>query len=321
LTLVSHRIHDLVLHVLQLRLSNSASLAHEHTLLLECYHPSDKLTEPPLFCTYLGCTSDQSSASADDAGAPLRRINSTYAHFRPHRRPAEPATARPGDIPGSRTHPGTNANTAVPATEEEEEETEDSDPAAARVTQHLHLDSGERFTQLCATTSLVKIGPRAGLFRSCVCVGDGVVRVFRDWLRKRARVSSRDATTVRKEDREEKEEEDDDYGYRGTRANDRAGVLWTSPAANVGISFRVRERGGWRRNVNVTRAATGLSTVGVKDDDSSDDEERPVSYEVTYEELLVRATELLRVTERSIAEEQAWHEQGIGKAIVWGAFV
>lgn len=50
----------------------------------------------------------------------------------------------------------------------------------------MHLDESALFGQLCTITNLVKLGPRRGLFLSHVNVGEGVIRVWRDWLASRA---------------------------------------------------------------------------------------------------------------------------------------
>jgi hypothetical protein len=54
----------------------------------------------------------------------------------------------------------------------------------------VHLDESALFAQLCTVTNLVKLGPRRGLFLSHVNVGEGVIRVWRDWLARRARAGS-----------------------------------------------------------------------------------------------------------------------------------
>lgn len=85
---------------------------------------------------------------------------------------------------------------------------EDDDTASLTV----HLDDGEMFSQLCTVTNLVKTGPRRGLFLSHVNINDGVVRVFRRWLRARA---------------------------AGEETTDP--ILWTDRHKNVGLKFRVCE--------------------------------------------------------------------------------
>ena len=54
---VSHRFHALVIRILNYRLRVSASLKDlGYHVILECFHPSSKLTEPNVFCEYLGQT-------------------------------------------------------------------------------------------------------------------------------------------------------------------------------------------------------------------------------------------------------------------------
>lgn len=130
-------------------------------MILECYHPSVKISTPTLFCEYLG------TDGLDEAGQGVRfgEMNKLYTRFRPylgdeHLRPraryptrrmaegAEGAEEKPAELP----------------------------------THDLHLDAGERFSQLCTVASLIKVGPRRGLFLSIANVTDGWVRVFRPWL-------------------------------------------------------------------------------------------------------------------------------------------
>ncbi len=48
--------------------------------------------------------------------------------------------------------------------------------------QEITIESYESFTQLCMFANLLKLGPKNGLFKSCAVVGEGVVRIWRDWL-------------------------------------------------------------------------------------------------------------------------------------------
>lgn len=86
---VSHRFYALILRILHYRLLIGAPL-HEYKLILECFHPSSKLTEPHVFCTYLDTDGlDQlngKSGSLDensDTAQQLGRLSSVYARFRP----------------------------------------------------------------------------------------------------------------------------------------------------------------------------------------------------------------------------------------------
>ncbi|KAJ9669692.1 hypothetical protein H2201_000076 [Coniosporium apollinis] len=273
LTTLSHRIHALILRILHNRLLLAANL-HDHTLLLECYHPSAKLTEPPLFCTYLGtpgldnvpqepCLSPSSSSSSssgnDNPTGHLATMHSFYSTFRPHRRSPAPLSTRrhpAGDIPGSRTHPSSSAS------QSRHGKTGDGSSAEELVRQLVSLDSHELFTQLCAQIHLVRVGPRNGLFRCFVEVEEGVVRVWRGWLGERACAGVEEVVVGGKGKGRE--------GAVEVRV-EKEGILWVKPGENVGLRFKVREK-VFRREVPV------LVSV---------DEEVAVTYEIEYEGRIV----------------------------------
>lgn len=89
LTTVSYRFHALVLRILHYRLLVAASL-QEYKLILECFHPASKLTEPHVFCTYLGTDglSDKHEGEGSlyenvETSQQLGRLTSLYSRFRP----------------------------------------------------------------------------------------------------------------------------------------------------------------------------------------------------------------------------------------------
>lgn len=89
LATVSHRFHALVLRLIHFRLLLSASLT-EYKLILECFHPTSKLTEPHVFCKYLGTPglSDKYEGEGSmyeniDTAQQLGRLGSVYSLFRP----------------------------------------------------------------------------------------------------------------------------------------------------------------------------------------------------------------------------------------------
>ncbi|EON68215.1 hypothetical protein W97_07473 [Coniosporium apollinis CBS 100218] len=309
LTTLSHRIHALILRILHNRLLLAANL-HDHTLLLECYHPSAKLTEPPLFCTYLGtpglddvpeaCLSPgssneglggggggSSSSSNGPLTTPLATMRSLYSTFRPHHRSPALSTRRhpAGDIPGSRTHPSSSASQA------RHRKTGDGSSAEELVRQLVSLDSHELFTQLCAQIHLVRVGPRNGLFRCFVEVEEGVVRVWRGWLGERACAGGKEMLGAKGKQR--------DDGVVEVRV-EKEGILWVKPGENVGLRFRVRERVFRREGPVLLRM----------------DEEVAVTYEIEYEELLVRTSHLLLSLEKSLIQM----DNTSGKAVVFGSF-
>jgi hypothetical protein len=263
LTSISRRISTIILRILHNRLVAAAEL-DSHSLLLECYHPSVKLFEPPYFCTYHGTKglSLYVTEAEDEAniGERLRKMRDMYSRFRPYRRELEEGgrrvVRRPGDVPGSRTFPGTVKDIYEGET----------------VKQTLSLEAHELFTQLVAQTNLVKIGPRHGLFTCFVDVEEGVMRVWKDWLaetsakgrfeRASAPVEAVEAvgsTSKGKQAVKEVDKEKVDM--------DDPRILWVSGSKNTGIRFNVKER-KFRRDTPILIRA---------------DEDMPVTYEIEYD--------------------------------------
>jgi hypothetical protein len=145
----------------------------DHELQLECYTPAQRLFSEPSYCQYAG--TDALPVPESDTKS-LAGLYQLYSHFRPM----------------------VNSHS-------------DSAPVVASET--VHLDESEPFAQLCTVTNIVKRGPRRGLFLSHVNVGEGLIRVWRDWLAKRA--------------------DGDD---------DAPPVLWADAERSVGIRFGLVER-------------------------------------------------------------------------------
>jgi hypothetical protein len=241
-----------------------------------------KLFEPPYFCTYRGTEglSLYETEAEDEAniGERLGKMRSMYSRFRPHQRELEEGgrrvLPRPGDVPGSRTFPGT-------AKDKYEGET---------VKQTLSLEGHELFTQLVSQTNLVKIGPRHGLFTCFVDVEEGVMRVWKDWLAETAAkgrqeraavpVEAVEAVVKGKEIVREKHEEKVDM-------NDPR-ILWVSASKDTGISFNVKER-KFRRETPIL-----LRT----------DEDMPVTYEIEYDG---RSRDRLRAQQNTNAYRRVVH--------------
>ncbi|CAI6337477.1 unnamed protein product [Periconia digitata] len=297
LTLISHRIYTIIIRILHNRLV-AASELESHSVLLECFHPSAKLTEPPYFCTYRGTDGlnlyDGFAEDDSNLAARLGQMRHMYSRFRPYRRELETGGRRvmgpPGDIPGSRTYPGT---------------TQDKYEGES-VKQILSLDGHELFTQLVSQTNLVKIGPRNGLFSSFVEVEEGVIRVWRKWLRDMAAGRHNGESAVGDEPVEvvgkvkEAVQEVTEGDVSAKSANNHS-VLWVSPSQNTGIRFNVKER-KLRRDAPILIRA--------------DEEDMPVSYEIEYDELLIRTSHLLLMLEKSMVQE----DNSTGKAVVFGSF-
>lgn len=260
LTVLSHRIYNIILRILHNRLVAAAEL-DSHSLLLECYHPSAKLTEPPYFCAYRGTDGlslyENPSGSDRDTAARLGEMRQMYSRFRPHRRELEDGgrrvVRRPGDIPGSRTYPGTAQDKFK----------------GDLVKQTVSLEGHELFTQLVAQTNLVKIGPYNGLFSAFVDVEEGVLRVWRKWLSETAAKGNSTTSDIQKETVEEVgkgKEAVHEIVEEPFDPNDKR-ILWVSMAKNTGIRFNVKER-------KLRRDAPILIR---------NDEDTPVSYDIEYD--------------------------------------
>ncbi|PMD46943.1 hypothetical protein L207DRAFT_149569 [Hyaloscypha variabilis F] len=178
-TTTSRRIHELILLILHHRIFDAGKLSR-HQLLLEAFHTSNRGAGysicQPLQTTPLSPSTQQPSSLSD--------LSALYTSFRPLKPSTDRTAFRAGLADGSGwfvpvpTAPQPTAD--VPTSELEEKEDE-------LVSQDIHLESHELFSQLCTRANLAKTSPRRGLFHSCVNVGEGILRVWRDWLADQAK--------------------------------------------------------------------------------------------------------------------------------------
>ena len=107
----------------------------------------------------------------------------------------------------------------------------------------INLDSDELFGQFCAYSSLVRLGPRRGVFLSTVPIvtpGQGVMRVWKWWLRDRARELCRqEKEPIHVNDSLERSSTTE-YPSIGQDEN----IMWTDSRHNVGLRLAVRSRDG-----------------------------------------------------------------------------
>ena len=207
---VSRRFCGLIDHIVHVRLLRAASLC-EWKLIIECYHPTTQHTEPYVFCEYLGTPGLSLDGARQSLDNPSRgtpsKLTELLARFKPTRNSPEKSTERShpaGDIPGSRTMAAATASR--PSVEES-------------VSQTVKLDSHENFSQLMFMASLVKLGPRKGVFEALVEVFETkTIRVFRDWLRHQDQLNK-----ARSRRRNEAESEID--GEPGEQTQDRE-LIW-----------------------------------------------------------------------------------------------
>ncbi|KAI0866608.1 hypothetical protein F4860DRAFT_457915 [Xylaria cubensis] len=245
LAAVSRRLRGLVGRLHYYRLVE-ATVLQGRELILECYHPSDRISTPSLFCKYLA--TDGLSEAGEDAN--MEDLNQLYSRFKPFlgEENRRPRARRP--------------TTRVIEGKEE--------PLIEVPSYDVNLEEGELFTQLCAVTNLIKVGPRRGLFVSIDNVTDGVIRVWRDWLRKQAEQSATEQQQV------------------GQRYSDDSSILWTDTSKNVGVKFRVLPKEESQTPLLIGR-----------------NEDPPVSYTLEYQELIVRTNRLLLTLEDSEAQQIA----------------
>lgn len=267
LALVSRHFAGVVGRLHYFRL-HEASLLQDHEMILECYHPSVKISTPTLFCEYLGTDGLEGAGQ----GVKFGEMNQLYTRFRPYlgdehlrpraryptRRMAEGADDRPAELP----------------------------------THDLHLDTGELFSQLCTVASLIKIGPKRGLFLSIANVTDGWVRVFRSWL---------DAQVAKSADSQQRTERTE---------TDNDSILWTSSAKDVGLKLRVVAKDNPHVPVFVEadeepRASYELQYEGRKRPSAQlpSGNNFLVTFTDLFVELLIRTNQLVLSLEASLAQQ------------------
>lgn len=178
-------------------------------------------------------------------------------------------------------------------------------PPYTLVKQSINLDAAELFGQIRAITKLVAPGPGHGFYWGLVTVSDGVLRLWRDWLSSASACendSVQASTMTSSPDKARKCE-------RAVETHER--VVWVNDGPqNVGVKLRVRER-PWSRGLSSLPVFVGTN------------EDMPVSYEIEYEEVLVRTRWLLQVSEQIWEEQQANMAnsgEGGGRGVVMGMF-
>ncbi|KAL7793078.1 hypothetical protein V8C37DRAFT_111698 [Trichoderma ceciliae] len=224
---VSHRFCSLATRILHQRLVTTASLPGNQ-VILECYHPSAKISTPYLACRYLGTvvcdgppTNEQRPKFVD-----LRKI---YSSFRPvimeeNRR--------------RRFRYGWSVQTLAGSTQLQIAAEDVMDETAH---QEIYLDEGERFSQLCTVTNVVTQSSKPGLFTRHVNISDGVIRVFRDWLASmlpgQTSAQSGDSPSSSSSSSAATGASIADSGVFSS--NDTR-VLWVDRTKDVGLRFRVK---------------------------------------------------------------------------------
>lgn len=201
---INTRFHSLISRLLHRRLVDTASLP-DYELILECYHPSAKISTPTLSCRYLGNKTWDGTIISDESPqvVDLQKMYSSFHPIMKQETPPRRTRARGSALPSQ-----------LPPEAE-------PDPEFEIATEDVYLDDGELFSQLCASTSVVRHGPRRGLLLSHVIVSEGVIRVWRKWLSQMSDAASNgldDSNSLLCED---------------------GNILWVDANKTVGLRFRI----------------------------------------------------------------------------------
>lgn len=239
----SRRFHHLILRILHFRLLLAAA-APEYKLILEAYHPTKRYTDPYLFCTYLGTDGLSSkhegegslySDCATESGR-FAKLGSLYSRFRPERPGVQ------GTMPVRRVA-GMTPNTVGAGSPSQPIYANSGDGGKGKIQHLITLDADELFGQFCAYSSLVRLGPRRGVFLSTIPIVEskqGWMRVWRYWLVERARAC---AATAQQPATEDPPPLLQPLDRRVTHATPDVGgdrsILWTDERRNVGLRFAV----------------------------------------------------------------------------------
>jgi hypothetical protein len=252
-----------VLRILHYRLLLNTPLK-EYKLLLECFHPSSKLTEPHVFCKYLG--TDGLSERHDGTGSlyenvdtahQLGRVTALYSRFRPlvANEEEEEDAERIGshfDLTGRML---LFSGVGFVRADKNGGKGNKDDEVIREVT----LDGHEDFSQLCVVANLVQVRPGTSLLLSAFTIEDGFVRLWRDWLHHQSRKLKKASEIAREESHEEIQ-----------IPPDSDDILWADVGKTVGLKLRVRPK-SWNPSFPVL----------IHQDDRDDD--AWVGYEVILE--------------------------------------
>ena len=226
-------IHSLIIQILHQRIL-SASALQPHEIIFECYNPSLRLGTPHMICAPLTTLTNAppSSTLVCTDGLSLSRLNDLYTILKPTKSKKEQDQPRPHPA-GGMLAPLTAIFPALPPDATSVTSSSSKQPKSTMgdlVTQQIHLESHELFTQLCSNIKIVKPGPRQGVYKSCVLVGEGILRIWRQWLSSQPNSAGNS----------EKPASEDTTGEEYQKMVD-AGVLWIDTRKNFGLRMRVEK--------------------------------------------------------------------------------
>ncbi|OAQ68883.1 F-box domain-containing protein [Pochonia chlamydosporia 170] len=153
---ISRVFYILATRLIHRRLIDVSPLPHNQ-LILECYHPSARLSTPTLSCRYLGLKTASEQPIRDES-LRFTDLGKLYSSFRPV---------------------STDENRIRRSSSQTVSHASQGDSTA---TQEVYIDEDVLFSQLVTVTSVVKESSKSGFFVSHVTTCDGFIRIWRQWL-------------------------------------------------------------------------------------------------------------------------------------------
>ncbi|KIW47928.1 uncharacterized protein PV06_00577 [Exophiala oligosperma] len=221
-------------------------------------------------------------------------------------------------------HPSQEASSSSSAQQQQQQQQQpiygtDGDQGLEKVVHNLYLDADELFCQFCAYASLVRLGPHRGVFLSNVHIvqpGQGVMRVWKQWLQDRAQ------ELWLSEGKGERERDLSSQSFSASSSSSSSStsstsssspnncpnigldknILWTDYRKNVGLRVAIRDRDG------------KCCTRGPPSEEYQD---TPMSFVIEIQELVVRTTHLMLAVETSSSQAG---DGKTGKALIFGRF-
>lgn len=161
----------------------------------------------------------------------MAKLGTLYSRFRPEHPSVE------GSMPARRIAGATLAQSST-GSSSQPIYANTGDGGEKKIVHTVNLDADELFGQFCAYASLVRLGPRRGVFLSTVHIvksGAGVIRVWREWLQERA------TETKERGDQDDEDSLEETPTATFPSIGDEKRVLWTDHKRNVGLRVRVKD--------------------------------------------------------------------------------
>lgn len=224
LTRISHRLEAVTTRLLHHRHLAGANPT-DYYVVLECYHPTCKATEPYLLCSYLGTQQLQTRQDGEEALSGLGQLGALYSRFRPFKQEFEPAlTARRRygtSVPIVNNAPRSPALYPAANVDNNNRLSGEGDDIPPPSSLTVMLDDFEPFFNMCVNSHLVG----CSMFTTSFGLMDGVVRLWREWLAERARGG------------------DNSTAAESTPLlrSDDSRLIWVDPKKDVGLKVHVVE--------------------------------------------------------------------------------